>query len=163
VRLTRQTLGDQVWEVKAALVWLARKRGPTPQTYWLIVARNVATGEVKYFVSNAPARTALLKLLRVAFRRWNVEHAFRVSKSELGFRHYEGRHYVGWQRHLVLCLLTLTFVAEHAERLRGEKSGGDARASVPGAEPAVRGVVSGGAGDAGVAVHGRGRPVSAAA
>lgn len=134
VRLARQTVADQVWEVKAAQVYLLRQRRTTTRTYWLIVARNVATGEVKYFVSNAPARTPLRKLLRVAFRRWNIEHIFRVCKSEIGFGHYEGRHYVGLRRHLILCLVTMTFVADQTQRLRGEKSRSDPGASVPGFE-----------------------------
>jgi len=155
VRLSRQTLGPQVWEVKAARVWLARGRRPTPRKYWLIVARNVATGEVKYFVSNAPVHASLKRLLRVAFCRWNVEHIFRVSKSEIGFRHFEGRHYVGLMRHLVLCLLTLAFVAEQTERLRGEKkSGGNPGAGVPGPEPAVCGVAGATTGDSGRGAQG---------
>ena len=85
----------------------------------------MATGEEKYFLSNAPVTAKLQTLVRVAFRRWNVEHCFRVSKSELGFSHYEGRNYTGLMRHQTLCLLMLTFVADHTERLRGEKSGGD--------------------------------------
>ena len=80
------------------------------------------TGEQKYFVSNAPTGTAPEKLLRVAFVRWNVEHAIRVSKQELGFKHYEGRHYVGLMRHQVLGLLMLTFVADQAGRLGGGKT-----------------------------------------
>jgi SRSO17 transposase len=122
VRLTRQTLESQAWEVRAAQVYLVRNRQVTARTYWLIVARNVATGEIKYFVSNAPADTPLERLLRVAFRRWNIEHAIRVCKSELGFGHYEGRHYIGLLRHLTLCLLTMIFVAGQTKRLRGEKS-----------------------------------------
>ena len=55
---------------------------PSTRRIW---ARNVATGEEKYFLSNAPADAKLQTLLRVAFCRWNVEHAFRVGKSELGF------------------------------------------------------------------------------
>lgn len=152
-RLGRQTLGDQHWEVKAARVRLtfAGKR-----TFWLIWARNGRTGEEKYFVSNAPARTSLRRLLRVAFCRWNVEHDFRVSKSEIGFRHFEGRNYGALLRHLTLCQVTLTFVADQAARLRGEKSGGDDGAGVRGVEPAVRGLAGGVAGDdpAGVQVGG---------
>src|SRR5262249_6517252 len=131
VRLARQTVADQVWEVKAAPVYVLRQRRTTTRTYWLIVARNVATREVKYFVSNAPARRALGKLLGVAFRRWNIEHAFRVCKSEIGFGHYEGRHYVGLMRHLILCLVTMTFVADQTQRLRGEKSRSDPGTGVP--------------------------------
>jgi hypothetical protein len=54
VELARQTLGPQQWEVKAGQVHLQRDGQPTDRTYWLIVARNVDTGEVKHFVSNAP-------------------------------------------------------------------------------------------------------------
>jgi SRSO17 transposase len=144
VRLPRQTAGAQEWEAKAARVRLSfgGKR-----TYWLIWARNVRTGEEKYFVSNAPARVSLRRLLRVAFRRWNVEHALRLSKSEIGFRHFEGRNYGALMRHLTLCLVTLTFVAGQAERLRGEKGGGDDGAGVRGAQPAVRRLAGGAARD----------------
>ncbi len=125
VKLSRQTVGEQVWEVKAAQVWQMQDKKWSVRTYWLIWARNVATGEEKYFLSNASADAKLQTLVRVAFRRWNVEHAFRVGKSELGFTHYEGRNYTGLMRHQTLCLLMPTFVAGHTERLRGEKSGGD--------------------------------------
>jgi SRSO17 transposase len=140
VRLTRQTLESQEWEVKAAHVYLVRNRQVTAGKYWLIVARNVATAEVKYFVSNAPADTPLEKLLRVAFRRWNIEHAIRLCKSELGFGHYEGRNYIGLLRHLILCLLSMIFVAGQTERLRGEKPGGNTGAGLSGLEYQLLGV-----------------------
>ncbi|MCX7406579.1 MAG: hypothetical protein NTZ32_00675 [Planctomycetales bacterium] len=69
---------------------------------WLIVAHNPATGETKYFVSNAHSDTPLDRLLRIAFPRWNIEHLFRVGKSELGFSHFEGRSYVSLIRHTTL-------------------------------------------------------------
>jgi SRSO17 transposase len=158
--LSRQTLGDQQWEVKAARVRLA---WDGQRDYWLLWARNVRTGEEKYFVSNAPARTPLRRLLRVAFCRWNVEHEFRVSKSEIGFRHFEGRSYVGLMRHLTLCLVTLTFAAGQAVRLRGEKSGGDDGAGVPGPELGLHGMAGPVAGDNSTAEHVRGHPLSPAA
>jgi SRSO17 transposase len=163
VRLRRQTLADQVWEVKAGRVWMMVDGRTHERPVWLIVARNVATGEVKYLISNADAAVPVATLLRVAFVRWNVEHAFRVSKTEIGFSHYEGRHYGGLRRHLVLCLLVLGFVAEQAVRLRGEKPGGDAGASEPGAEPVQPGLVGGAAWDGPVSPHGRGHSVSPAA
>ena len=113
----------------------------------MIWARNVSTGEEKYFLSNAPAAAKVQTLVRVAFRRWHVEHAIRVAKSELGLTHYEGRNYTALMRHQTLCLLMLTFVAEHTERLRGEKSGSDDGAGVQCVEPVERGVAAGAAGD----------------
>jgi SRSO17 transposase len=134
VKIKRKTMPAQRWFVKAAQVHLARGRVPTDRTYWLIVARNVATGEVKYFLSNAPPRTTLQTLLDVAFTRANVEHVFRVAKSEIGFSHFEGRSYIGLMRHMILCQLVMTFVAEQTDRLRGEKPGDHARTGRPGAE-----------------------------
>jgi SRSO17 transposase len=147
VKLPQQTGGQQVWEVKAAQVWQMQDRHWSQRTYWLIWARNVATGEEKYFLSNAPPEAKVQTLVRVGFRRWNVEHAIRVAKGELGFTHYEGRNYTALLRHQTLCLLMLTFVAEHTQRLRGEKSGSDHGAGVQRVEPAVRGVAGAAARD----------------
>lgn len=134
IKIRRQTLAPQRWRVKAAQVHLARDGVPTERTDWLIVAQNQDTGEVKYFLSNAPPRTALKTLLGVAFARAHVEHVFRVAKSEIGFSHFEGRSYLGLMRHMILCQLVMTFVAEQTDRLRGKKSGDHARTGRPGAQ-----------------------------
>jgi len=129
-KLHRQSLAPQTWEVRAAQVWLQKdgrtdhpRCRPTERTYWLIVARNVVSGEIKYFVSNAPPKTSLGKLLKVAFRRWGIEHVFRVAKSEVGFDHFEGRSYVGLMRHMALCQVVMLFLAEQTSQLREKKSG----------------------------------------
>ena len=163
VALKRQTPGEQAWEVKAARVLPIRDGEATRRGYWPIVARHTATGEVKYFVSNAPADMPLERLPRIAFMRWNVEHGFRVAKTEIGFGHYEGRNYTGLIRHLLLCLVVLGFVAGQADRLRGEKPGGDAGAGVPSVEPTVRGVAGEPAGNVRVGPHVRGHRLSPAA
>ena len=137
VQLSRQTLCPQTWKIKAAQVYLQHDGKPTDRTYWLIVARQVQTGEVKYFVSNAPPQTALETLLKVAFCRWNVEHAFRLVKTEIGFGHFEGRSWLGLLRHMILCQTMMLFVAEQTTRLRGEKSGPDAGTDGPGLEPGL--------------------------
>ena len=163
MRLPRQTLGDQHWEAKAAQVWLSWGGQPTARTYWLIWARNVRTGEQKYFVSNAPRRASLVRLLRVAFTRRNVEHSIRLSKGEIGFRHFEGRDYTALLRHLVLCCVVLTFVASQASQLRGEKPGGDRRAGLPRPGGGVRGLAGAAAGDDPVAERVRCHSLSPAA
>lgn len=147
VRLSRSTDADQVWRVKAARVWLSSAAGWSAQTAWLIWASNDATGEEKFFLSNAAAETPVEVLVRVAFRRARVEHCFRVCKSELGFSHFEGRNYEALLRHLSLCLLTLNFVAEHTERLRGEKSGGDGGAGMPSVGDVMPGLAASASGD----------------
>lgn len=136
-RLRHKTVGDSTWAVKAGRVYMSVEGECHDRDYWLIVARNTGTGEVKYFISNAPLRTSLKRMLEAAFSRWGVEHLFRVAKSELGLGHYEGRKYRGLMRHLMLCQLTLLFVAEQTERLRGEKPAIDEGAGGAGPQCAV--------------------------
>ena len=137
IKLARKTLPPQTWEIKAAQVYLARDGSPTDRTYWLIVARNVQINEIKYFVSNAPPKTPVTTLMKVAFTRAGVEHCFRIVKSEIGFAHFEGRSYKGLSRHMTLCQLMMLFIAEQTTRLRGEKNRSDDGANRAGAEHAV--------------------------
>jgi len=125
--ITRKTQATQVWRAREVRVWAARG------WHRLITAVNEATGEVKYFLTNATDEP-LSQVLAVGFRRATIEHAFRLAKQEAGLMHYEGREYVGLIRHLTLSLIVLGFVATHTERLRGKKSGRHRRASVPGVE-----------------------------
>src|SRR5262249_5993573 len=162
-RLQRQTLGEQTWQAKAAPVWLSFDGEPGERTYLLIWARNERTGEEKYFVAGGAEGVALATVLRVGFTRWNVEHGLRLSKSELGFRHFEGRSYTGLMRHLTLCLITLTFVAGQAEGLRGEKPGRDGGAGGPGAELGVAEVADPATRERSGAVHGGGHRLPPAA
>jgi SRSO17 transposase len=152
LRLNRKTQAAQVWRAKSVRVWVADG--------WrvLVTAVNEKTGEVKYFVSNA-TEESLERLMRVAFRRATVEHAFRLAKQEAGLMDYEGRNYTGLVRHLILSLVVLGFVATRTERLRGEKSGVDGGAGVPGVEPSVLGPVPPSSRHAGDSAHQRGHSI----
>jgi SRSO17 transposase len=151
-RLAHQTVRDSVWRARSATIWVAG------QKHTLVVAINEATAEVKYFLSNATA-APLAPVLAVAFRRWTIEHGFRLAKQEAGLMHYEGRDYTGLQRHLILGLVVLGFVATHTERLRGEKSPGDSGAGLPSAQPTLRGDLSPPPRSPGDATHKRGHPL----
>jgi SRSO17 transposase len=113
--------GEEVWEIRWATCW---RKTHTDQLVsnqgTLIVARNVLTGEVKYFLSNrVPGRDdwTLRKLLRVAFGRWPIENCFRETKEELGLDHFECR---GWRcihRHLFVTILSQLFCARVRQQL----------------------------------------------
>jgi SRSO17 transposase len=154
-RLTHRTRADSVWRAAGVPVWVAGHQ----QT--LIVAINEATAEVKYFLTNATS-VPLARVLAVAFRRWTVEHSFRLAKQEAGLMHYEGRDYLGLIRHLILALVVLGFVATHTERLRGEKSADHGRASMSGAQPALPGDPPPSPWDCRVTTHERGHLLSPA-
>ena len=112
--------GPEVWEVKWAVFWRKDEAGLPTRRHCLIVARNVLTDEVKYFLSNrvpgewnpVTGRYVTLRwLLRVAFGRWSIESCFREGKEELGLDHYEVR---GWRcvhRHFYVTQLSHLFCA----------------------------------------------------
>jgi SRSO17 transposase len=113
-RIKDTTRGSEVWEVKWAKFWRKGNDGLPGRCHCLLVARNVLTKEVKYFVSNrVPGQQgiSLRQLLRIAFGRWSVENCFRQAKEELGLDHYEVR---GWRcvhRHFYLAQLSHLFCA----------------------------------------------------
>jgi SRSO17 transposase len=151
-RLAHRTVQDSVWRAVAAPVWVAGRE----QT--LVVATNEATAEVKYFLTNA-TDVSVARVLAVAFRRWTVEHGFRLGKQEAGLMHYEGRDYTGLIRHLILALVVLGFVVTHTAQLRGEKPAGDGGAGLPGLKPAVHGRLPPPTGHPRNTTHQRGHPL----
>jgi SRSO17 transposase len=122
VRVPRESTADEVWQAVEMTVWLRQGRGWSPRSYRLLAAYNARTEEVKYFVSNAPAQVGLEVVLRAAFRRAPIEHAIAIQKGDLGFGHFEGRHYLGLLRHLTICAALGVFVAEHAALARVENA-----------------------------------------
>lgn len=115
------TRGEDVWEIQWHTCWRKTKTADmVSRQCTLIVARNVLTDEVKYFLSNrVPGRDGwtLRRILRVAFGRWPVEGCFREAKEELGLDHFECR---GWRcihRHLFTTILSQLFCAQTRQRL----------------------------------------------
>jgi SRSO17 transposase len=113
--------GPVVWEARVVRFFPGAD-GLPGNPCWLLVARNVLDGEVKYFYSNAPGDTPAEVLLHVAFSRSHIERLFEESKGEVGLDHFEVRKYVALRRHLVLSMVSLLFLEEQTQRLRGEKS-----------------------------------------
>jgi SRSO17 transposase len=106
--------GPEVWEVKWSVFWRKGEDGLPGRRHCLIVARNVLTQEVKYFVANrvpGEGRVTLRWLLRVAFGRWSVERCFHVAKDELGMDHYQVRGWRCLHRHFYLTQASYLFCA----------------------------------------------------
>jgi len=136
------TRGPVVWEVKAARVhlvdtsWPGAVSLPTDRQYWLIVARNPRTDEIKYFDSNAPGGARLTELVTVALGRWHVEKWFERAKQEACFGALEVGTYTSLIRHWRCLRMVMYFLAAQTQRLRGEKSADHAGAGGPGSEHA---------------------------
>ena len=79
--------GPEVWEVKWAVFWRKGGNGLPGRRHCSIVARNVLTSAVKYFVSNrvpGEGGITLRRLLRVAFGRWSVERRTKQTTPQGG-------------------------------------------------------------------------------
>jgi SRSO17 transposase len=118
--------GPMVGEVKHARITVADEIGLPGMRLHLVVARNALDPtEIKFFVSGAPPETSVQTLLLVAFSRWRVERCFEDQKQEVGLDQWEGRHWLGLKRHLILTSVSYLFLTRVREQLRGKKSGVD--------------------------------------
>ena len=141
------TRGKCVWEVKKSRVHLVAKDEddrpcPTDRKYWLIVARNPATDEVKYFVSNASEKMTIEEMMRVAFARWHVEKWFERAKQLCGFGAFEVRTYQSLIRHWLCSRIAMYLLAAETTLLREKKSGDHVRASRAGNRPDASAIAS---------------------
>jgi SRSO17 transposase len=65
---------------------------------------------VKYWLSNLPPDTPLVRLVHLAKLRWRIEHDYRELKQCLGLDHYEGRTYRGLHHHLTCVTVAHAFL-----------------------------------------------------
>jgi SRSO17 transposase len=139
MKIKDTTRGAQVWFVKSARVQLvgqdsSGRSRPTDRRYWLIAAKHAKSGELKYFVSNASAKTKVPDILQAAFARWHVEKWFERAKQLAGFGSFEVRKYIGLTRHWLCSRIAMYFLSRQTRRLRGEKSSDHIRAGGPGGD-----------------------------
>ncbi len=106
---------------------LASRRGyregvPGPEV-WVLIRRPLPVPgqtqppELKYYLSNAPADTPLVELLRVCGMRWPIECCFEEGKGQLGMDYYELRFWRGWYHHMTLVILAHHFLVRLRQRL----------------------------------------------
>ena len=113
-RIKDTNKGPEVWEVKWCPFWRKSDEKLPSKKQCLIVARQVETGEIKYFVSNMVPGVngaTLRGILSIAFHRSTVEGCFRTAKEELGMDHFEVRGYRCVHRHWYATHLSQLFCA----------------------------------------------------
>jgi len=74
--------------------------------------------ELKVYLTNAPADTPLMELVRVTGMRWPIETAIEEGKDALGMDHYEVRSWLGWHHHMTECILAHHFLVRTQQRLK---------------------------------------------
>jgi SRSO17 transposase len=75
-------------------------------------------GEVKYYISNAPAEESLETMALVTGTRYRVEEYFEEGKGYLGMAQYEARAWSSWHRDMSLVTLAHLFVTLTRLRLK---------------------------------------------
>ena len=90
---------------------------PGPET-WLVLRRQLTTGELKTYLCNAPPDLSLPRLARISGMRWPIETCFEQSKQYLGMSAYEVRSWRGWHHHMTLCILAHLFLVRQQLRLK---------------------------------------------
>jgi SRSO17 transposase len=109
--------GTLVADFAALRVVTVRDSLPGPEV-WLVLRRNPANGEVKYYLSNAPAETELATFAWISGMRWPIETCFEEGKQELGLGDYQVRSWTGWHHHMTLCILAHFFLVRLQIRLK---------------------------------------------
>lgn len=113
--------GPLVADFAARRVSAVRDGLPGPEV-WVVLRRNPLTGELKTYLSHAPAKISLATLVRQSGMRWPIETCFEEGKQALGMGAYEVRSWRGWHHHMTLVILAHFFLVRM--RLRFKKSAG---------------------------------------
>ena len=88
---------------------------------WLVLRRSLdETPTFKYWLSNAPADTPEMDLVRVSAMRWPVETSIEESKGEVGMDDYQTRSWRGWHHHMTMSLLAHFFLVRLRLKLKDQ-------------------------------------------
>jgi SRSO17 transposase len=112
-------------EAVSARVCAKHLRRIGPEERLLVIRTIDPKPDWTYSMSNAPAETPLVELVRVKSSRHRVEEVFQQAKGEVGLAHYEVRSWVGWHHHVTLAFLALWFLILERGRMGGKNPGGD--------------------------------------
>jgi SRSO17 transposase len=88
------------------------------QCRWLLIRRNMTTGELAFYRCFSPTRTTLAELVRIAGTRWAVEECFQSAKDQVGLDQYQVRGWTGWHRFITLAMLALAVLTVMATQSR---------------------------------------------
>jgi len=109
--------GPLVADVACVRVVAVRDGLPGPDV-WLVIRQNVLTGEMKYFLSNAPQDTPAAQLAGLSAARWPVEQGIEDCKDELKMNQYAMRSWRGWHHHMTLVMIAHLFLVTTQQALK---------------------------------------------
>lgn len=115
---TRGTMQSRFAAVRVRPAHRDDQRSEARGSEWLLIEWPQAESEpTKYWLSTLPEHASRDDLVRLAKIRWRIERDFEEMKDELGLDHYEGRGWIGFHHHGVLCIAAYAFLAAERARL----------------------------------------------
>lgn len=100
-------------------VWLWDGQEKKARPWWAVCFIDSASGERKYFLSNAGAKVALRTLVQKRAARYWIERAFQDAKTSTGMADYQARGWLAWQHHMALVTLAMLFLLR--ERIENQR------------------------------------------
>lgn len=102
---------------------------------WLIgeVPARGQAGDPRWYWSNFPPATPVVKMVEYAHRRHQVERFHQDAKTLLGWDQYQGRGWDGFHRHAILVMLAYSFLVEQEWQQRAHRGNPGRRAFSPSA------------------------------
>ncbi len=93
---------------RRAWLWDGQER--RARCWWAVCMIDAQSGEKKYFLSNAPEKASLARLLRQRGSRYWIERCFQDGKTSAGMADYQVRGWLAWHHHMALNLLAQLFM-----------------------------------------------------
>lgn len=110
VRVREGTKGTIVVRACRRMVWLWDGHEQQGRPWWAVCFIDGATGERKYFLSNAGAKVSLRTLVQKRATRYWIERCFQDAKTSVGMADYQARGWIAWHHHMALVTLAMLFV-----------------------------------------------------
>jgi len=121
MKLRETTRGHLRILFHAKRLWYWDGEEEEAKRWWLLIRKEIASGKLKYSVSNAPAEATLADLAKAQAQRYWVERGFQDAKGQVGMAAYQVRKWRAWYHHMALVLMAMLFLTEqrmlHAETI----------------------------------------------
>jgi SRSO17 transposase len=127
IKVRKTERGNKKVYFKALQVWRRYNQLPCEKPLWLLISKDVDTGEIKHSLCNVPENTALKELAKMQSSRYWVERAFQDAKENCGMDEYMIRSWNAWHRHMIMVMLAMLILISYQMKFRISK----VRVSIP--------------------------------
>lgn len=118
IKVRKTERGNKNVYFKALQVWRRYNEQPCEKPLWLLISKDVDTGEIKHSLCNAAENTSLKKLAKMQSSRYWVERAFQDAKENCGMDEYMIRSWNAFHRHMIMVMLAMLTLISYQMKFR---------------------------------------------